>query len=178
MHARPTLVLLIATALGVASTCLPVPQAAAASLDACAMLTPAEVGAALGVAVDAGERLTPTETRFCTWHEQGKKQARNVRIDFITERQYEIGKTPGPNMVKSAEGGIGDDAYFSKAKGMVFNLSVKKGATYFRVMVRSNSQAFVKANDAVIDEKDKDSARYSKNFSDRRCLVRGLWLPA
>ena len=39
------------------------------------MLTPAEVGAALGVAVGAGERLTPTETRFCTWHEQGKKQA-------------------------------------------------------------------------------------------------------
>ncbi len=159
MDARPTVVLVMAAALGVASTWLPGSQAAAASLDACAMLTPAEVAAALGVAVVAGERLTPTETRFCTWHEQGKKQARNVRIDFITERQYEIGKTPLPNVVTSAEGGIGDDAYFSKAKGMVFNLSVKKGATYFRVMARSNAEAFVKANDAAIDEKDKDIDR-------------------
>jgi hypothetical protein len=159
MGARVTAVLASATALCVATTCLHESRAAAASPDACAMLTAAEVGAALGVAVDAGERVTPTETRFCTWHEQGEKQNRNVRIDFISERQYEIGKTPLPNVVKTAEGGIGDEAYFSKAKGMVFNLSVKKGATYFRVMARSNADAFAKSNDATNDEKDKEIDR-------------------
>ncbi len=149
----------VAAAIGAVSFWWLQSQAAAASPDACSLLTQAEVGAALGVAVDPGERLSPTETRFCTWHEQGRKQSRNVRIDFITERQYEIGKTPIPNVIKTPEGGIGDEAYFSKARGMVFNLSVRKGTTYFRVMARSNAEAFVKSNDAANDEKDKEIDR-------------------
>ncbi len=159
MAIRMTAILAMATALGAASTCLPGAQAAAAALDACSLLTSAEVAAALGVAVDAGERLTPTETRFCTWHERGNQHGRNVRINFITQQQYEVGKTPVPNVVKTPESGIGDDAYFSKAQGMVFNLSVKKGTTYFRVMARSNPEAFVKGNDSGIDENDKNIDR-------------------
>lgn len=154
-----TAIQVMVTVLGSASTCLIGCQAAAATPDACSMLTAAEVAAALGAAVDAGERLTPTDTRFCTWQEQGNQHRRNVRIDFISEQQYEIGKTPLPSMSKTAESGIGDDAYFSKAKGMVYNLSVKKGMTYFRVMARSNGEALAKANDAAIDEKDKDIDR-------------------
>ncbi len=159
MGIRTTARWVMATAFVLTNTCLIGSQAAGGTPDACAMLTPAEVGAALGVAVGPGERLMPSEMRFCTWHEQGKKQSRNVRIDFISERQYEMGKTPIADVVKTPERGIGDDAYFSKVKGMVFTLSVRKGTICFRVMARSNPQAFVKANDAAIDEKDKDIDR-------------------
>jgi hypothetical protein len=149
-----TLALLSAT-LPLAS---PVALAATPS-DACALLTQEEVAAALGTPVDAGERLMPNEPRFCTWHEHGGKQARNVRVDFISEQQYQIGKTAIPSIVKTPESGLGDDAYFSKAKGMVFNLSIKKGGSYFRVMARSNAEAFAKSNDAALDEKDKEVDR-------------------
>src|ERR1700692_2551875 len=92
---------------------------AAPSGDACALLTQAEVAAALGVAVDPGEDLMPNEMRFCTWREHDKNQmkARNVQINLLTKQQYEIGKTPIPSMTKTPESGIGDEAYFSKAKG-------------------------------------------------------------
>ena len=155
MHSRQTAALIVTTAVGGVGACLLGASASAATPDACAILTQAEVAAALGVAVDAGEHLMPADARFCTWHEHGNHQRRNVRISFISEQQYEVGKTPLPNLVKTSEAGLGEDAYFSKAKGMVYNLSVKKGATYFRVMVRSNAEAFVKANDATIDDQDK-----------------------
>lgn len=159
MGARQAAVMIIATVLGGAGACLIGSRAVAAPPDACAMLTQVEVATALGVAVGPGERLMPTDTRFCTWHEHGNDQRRNVRINFITQQQYEVGKTPLPNVVKTTEAGIGDEAYFSKAKGMVFNLSVKKGVTFFRVMARSNAQALVKANDEAIDAQDKDIDR-------------------
>ena len=115
----------------------------------------------LGVAVDPGERLMPSEPRFCTWREHGKDpmKARNVRLSLLSDREYNIGKTPLPTVTRTPESGLGDEAYFSKAKGMVFNLSVKKGGTFFRVMTRSNPQAFVKANSDAVDQKDKEIDR-------------------
>ncbi len=135
--------------------------AVGASPEACGVLTQSEVTAALGVAVDAGERLMPNDMRFCTWREHGKDrmQARNVQVSFISERQYDVGKTPVPSITKTPESGLGDEAYFSKGKGMVFNLSVKKGDSYFRVMVRSNPDVLVKGSSAASDEKDKEIDR-------------------
>jgi hypothetical protein len=66
------------------------------------------------------------------------------------------GKTPLPSVTKTPESGVGDEAYFPKAKGMVFNLSVKKGGTYFRVMARSNPEAFAKTNTPAVDQKDRE----------------------
>jgi hypothetical protein len=59
-------------------------------------------------------------------------------------------------VTKTPQAGLVEDAYFSKAKGMVFNLSVKKGATFFRVQTRSNPNAFVKSNTGAVDQKDKE----------------------
>ena len=135
-------------------------HAAAASPDACALITQAEVGAALGVAVGPGEYLMPSDTRFCSWHEQGNGQRRNSRVSVITEQQYQVGKTPVSSLVvNTPEAGIGDEAYFSKSKGVVYILSVKKGAKYFRVQARTNAEAFGKANDAANDAKDMDADR-------------------
>lgn len=102
---------------------------AAASPDACAVLTQTEVAAALGVPVGAGERPVPNETDFCTRHEQGKNnmEARFVAISFLAEETYRMRKMMLKN--NTPEGGIGDEAYFSKEKGMVSTLTVKKGGT-------------------------------------------------
>ena len=50
-------------ALGAAALSSP----ASAANDACTLLTPAEVGAALGTAAGAGEPITPTDHKVCTW---------------------------------------------------------------------------------------------------------------
>ena len=151
---------LIIAALVGTGACLLSQQASAASPDACALLDQAEVSAALGVAVGPGERMTPTETRFCTWHEQGNDRRRNVRVSVITEQTYRVGQTPISSLVvNTPESGIGDEAYFSKSKGMVYVLSVKKGGNFFRVQARSNAEALAKANDAGNDDKDKEIDR-------------------
>jgi hypothetical protein len=151
-------VALIAVVLTGCFAMAPAGVGAAAAPDACALLSQAEVGALLAVAVDPGERLMPSEPRFCTWREHGKNstQARNIRLSLLSEREYEFGKTGLPTVTKTPQSGLGDDAYFSKAKGMVFNLSVKKGATFFRVQTRSNPNAFVKSNTDAVDQKDKE----------------------
>jgi hypothetical protein len=133
---------LIALTLAAASL-LQSPAGAASPLDACALLTQAEVSAALGVDVDPGERLVPTEPRFCTWREHGKdeRRARNVRISFLSEQDFKGGKPSHLEKTSTFETGIGDEAYFSKATGMVFLLSVRKGDTFFRVQARSNPNA-------------------------------------
>ena len=50
-------------ALGAAALSSP----AFAANDACTRLTPAEVGVALGTAAGAGEPITPTDHKVCTW---------------------------------------------------------------------------------------------------------------
>ena len=163
MNAPRSHIALKVTATVVAAACLVrSPSAgAAAPAEACALLTQAEVSAALGVAVDAGQPLAPTEKRFCTWHEQGKDplSGRNVEVNYLTDQQYERGKVPIEKVTKTPESGIGDDAYFSKAHGMVSVLSVKKGGTYFRISARTNPHAFSKSNTAENDEKDMEVDR-------------------
>ncbi len=156
---RRTAAPIIAALFAVAGTCFYSSASIAASPDACGILTQAEMSALLGVAVAPGERIMPTETRFCTWHEEGNGQRRNAKISFVSQQQYDAGKTPFPSVVTTTEAGIGDEAYFSKPKGMVNSLSVKKGSNFFRVAVRTNAEAFGKANDAAIDAKDKDVDR-------------------
>ena len=43
------------------------PSIAQADTDACTVLTPAQVGAAVGVPVAAGTHVTPTFVKTCTW---------------------------------------------------------------------------------------------------------------
>jgi len=158
MNSHRVALIAVVLSAGAASAMAPAGVDAAGSPDACALLSQAEIGAMLGVAVDPGERLLPNEPRFCTWREHGKDpmKARNVRLSLLSDREYNIGKTPLPTVTRTPESGLGDEAYFSKAKGMVFNLSVRKGTTYFRVQARSNPEAFAKSNTDAIDQKDKE----------------------
>jgi hypothetical protein len=128
---------------------------AAAPPNACAILTQSEVAAALGVPVGTGERIVPDQTDFCTWREQGKNQTQAgfVAISFLLEQAYQMRKV----MLKSntPAGGIGDEAYFSKEKGMVPTLTVKKGGTYFEVTAQSRGASGGSKGDDL-EQKDKE----------------------
>jgi hypothetical protein len=133
----------------------------AADNNACALLTAAEVGAIVGAPMDPGAPLTPTLRQYCSFNETGKGiSGRNAHISIIDEHKFSLGKTPAiAGVEKSPESGIGDEAYWSKAKGMVYTLSVRKGSNYFRVQARTNKDALAKSNTPAIDEQDKAADR-------------------
>jgi hypothetical protein len=130
----------------------------AAGNNACALLTAAEVGAIVGAPMDPGAPLTPTFPQYCSFNETGNG-TRNAHISIIDEHKFALGKTAIAGVEKSAESGIGDEAYWSKAHGMVYNLSVRKGSNYFRVQSRTNKDALAKANTPALDEQDKAADR-------------------
>jgi hypothetical protein len=137
------------------------PAAVVSSSDACSLLTQAEVSTALGVTLDPGERPVPTETHICIWREHGKDQmrARNVRISLLNAGDFKGGR-PSPLLKASTpEIGVGEEAYFTKAIGMVYLLSVKKGDVYFRVQARSNPDALPAASTADTDRRDQEIDR-------------------
>ena len=129
----------------------------AASNDACALLTPAQVSTALGATVGDGEPISPTHREYCSLDEAGKAggSGRNAHLSIIDQRKFTVGKTPMSGIETMPESGLGDEAYWSKARGMVYVLSVRKGGSYIRVQSRTNKDAFAKANTPALDEEDK-----------------------
>ena len=136
-------------------------SAHAAPNDACTLLTPAQVGAALGTPVNDGEALSPTHREYCSFNETGKAGGvgRNAHISIIDEKKFTLGKTPIPRVEKMPESGLGDEAYWSKVRGMVYVLSVRKGSNYIRVQSRTNKEALAKANTPALDEQDRAADR-------------------
>jgi hypothetical protein len=114
-----------------------VPAATAARTgDACALLTPAQVGAALGVSVGAGTYVIPTFKKTCTWN------ATTTGSGYVTLMLQEVGGFEGKqlgqmaskNMSLMSISGVGDDAYYL-AVGDQIGLIVKKGSSAFKVAV-------------------------------------------
>ena len=120
------------------SALAPAAQAAATD-DACALLTQAKVSAALGVKVDAGKRPVESDPTFCNWRESGKSEgpARNVVVNLLHVNQFEQGKQPSRNLKESISG-VGDEAYFFQPTRLPVNLFVKAGSVYFKIMARSS----------------------------------------
>jgi len=117
-----------------------VPLAAQANTDACTLLTPAQVGAAVGVAVAAGTHVTPTYVKTCTWTPSGKSHVRAVTLYLQTAAAYDGGKQMARQMAAVGKGGavkpvrVGDDGYYFVAGDQV-GLLVKKGGISFKVAV-------------------------------------------
>jgi hypothetical protein len=105
--------------------------------DACALLTQAEVSAALGIQVTAGQRLIPSDPRICGWSPPGGPSidGKKLLVTLMTERQFNLGKTPMTGIAKTPVSGIGDDAYYVTAGGLGTALSVKKGSFYVQIKV-------------------------------------------
>ncbi len=98
--------------------------------DACALLAPAQVGAALGTPVGAGSYVTPTFKKTCTWHSKGPAY---VTLMLQNPDAFQAGKSMGAvrSITITPAAGIGDDAYYL-AVGDNVGLIVKKGAAAFK----------------------------------------------
>jgi hypothetical protein len=127
--------LLIATSVSGATM---IPAAVAAPTgDACSLLTPAQVGAALGVAVGAGSYVTPSYKKTCTW------TSTTSGGGYVTLLLQSVGGFDGgkrlaqvgaKNTSLTSISGVGDDAYYL-AVGDQVGLLVKKGNAAFKVAV-------------------------------------------
>lgn len=105
--------------------------------DACALLSTAQVSAALGTPVEAGKRLVASSPRVCGWappggaHIDGKK----VTLTLMSLQSFENGKKPAEGIDKSPVSGVGDDAVSITTPGMGTGLNVKRGSSAFQVRV-------------------------------------------
>jgi len=119
------------------------PSVARADIDACALLTPAEIGGAVGVPVTAGSHVTPTYLKTCTWNPTASGSAiTSVTLFLQTAAAYDSGKhqivaarrAAGANGTTIKAAAVGDDGY-SFVVGDQVGLLVKKGAVSFKVTV-------------------------------------------
>jgi len=116
------------------------PSAARADTDACKVLTPAQVGAAVGVPVTDGKHVTPTYVKTCTWNGSGSSKVRAVTLYLQTAAAYDGGKRMASQMATAGKGAsvipasVGEDGYYFVAGDQV-GLLVKKGSISFKVAV-------------------------------------------
>lgn len=105
------------------------PQAHGTSaLDACSLLTATQVGAALGMTVNAGNA---TGANVCTWGKGSKR----VRLTLHPPRDFETFKLlVGAGVTKVAVAGVGDGAVSGTSRYDT-QLSVKKGMVVFVITV-------------------------------------------
>jgi hypothetical protein len=104
--------------------------------DACSLLTPAQVSAALGVSMGSSTYVTPTFRKTCTWNATTNGGG-TVTLNLQSLDQYAGGKklaSYGKSVSATAIGGIGDDAYYFGTDKLV-SLIVKKGNVAFKVAV-------------------------------------------
>ncbi len=120
-----------ARALGILVFFLAAPPAShAAPDDACTLLTPAQVTAALNSPVPAAMGPGGLKT-LCSWAAPGHG---SVTLAFVPANQYEANKKPAAPVEEVPVNGIGDEAYFLVA-GTNVGLFVKKGGALFKVTV-------------------------------------------
>jgi hypothetical protein len=108
--------------------------------DACALLTDAQVSAALSAPVGAGSYQMPKFKKTCTWNSTGDaaKGAKSVVLMLEGLDAYQAGKATRQSKTTSVTpiSGIGDDAYYL-AVGSNVGLIVKKHNVAFKVAVYS-----------------------------------------
>jgi len=111
------------------------PVRAAAPDDACAILTSAQVSAAVGIAVADGTYVSPTFKKTCTWVVHDSAGAtRFVTLYLEGVEQYAGGKGGLSAAYMTPVSGIGDDAYYL-GSGSTEGLFVKKGQRAFKLAV-------------------------------------------
>ena len=118
-------------------------SAAPVTEDACALLSQAQVSAALGVPVDAGKQIGPSNA-LCGWNQPNDPSHNGKRAMLALYRtlgksspveRFENGKIPMQGITKTPISGVGDDAYYIDTPGIGMGLNVKKGASSFQVRV-------------------------------------------
>lgn len=131
----------------------------AAPTDACALLTPAQVSAVLGVTVGAGQRVTPTNGLICGWAQPsdtshtGKRVVLSIYGQLGTRSpadRFATAKTPVPGVEKTPVAGVGDDAFYSTTSGLGTGLVFKKGESAFDLHVYGFPVEEIKAKEKML----------------------------
>jgi len=126
-------VVLVAAAMG--AGVVAAPAMAAPASDACALLTPEQVGDTVGRKVGAGTYPSPGFTKTCTWVTSGII----VTLMLEDEKMFQAGKTPPvPGVEVTSASSAGDDAYYVTV-GTNVSLIVKKGSSAFKATVYSST---------------------------------------
>jgi len=118
---------------------------AAPPTDACSLLTPAQVSAALG-APAVGKSVGS----LCMWVQTGVKPGsprRRADVGILImqgyTQAYAIAKMPNAPTSATRVSGLGDDAYyFAMASGQAMELRVKKGNVAFAIRVHRSGTPF------------------------------------
>ena len=117
---------------------------AAPPVDACSLLTPAQVTAALGVSVAAGENIVPGSAAMCGWEVTGQHSMNRkrvvlsiyTRIGSLTPlERFKNAKTPMGGIEKEPVSGVGDDAIFVTTPGFGTGLIFREGDGAFDLRV-------------------------------------------
>jgi len=113
---------------------------AAPPSDACALVSQAQLNAALGVSVDSGKAIAGGKS--CQWRQPPPKpgaEAFIVDVSIIDMHAFDIGKTAastagarGPTATPIS--GLGDDAYYY-VLGQITEIRLKKGNSFVGVRV-------------------------------------------
>ncbi|HVB85888.1 MAG TPA: hypothetical protein VNK23_04380 [Candidatus Dormibacteraeota bacterium] len=120
---------------------------AAPPADACSLLTPAQVSAALGVPV-AGKALGP---KSCIWVQTDVKPGSPRRRVFLVmllplgySQGYVVAKMQNAPTSATHVGGLGDDAYYLAMTSVhkYMELRVKKGTVAFGIRVQRSGTPF------------------------------------
>lgn len=120
------------------------PTPPAPPTDACALLTQAQVSAALGVSVGAGQRVMPNTATICGWQVPGESSMSRKRVVASIYTQlgsrtpvdrFNTAKTPIKGITKTPVSGVGDDAIYATTPGLGTGLIFRKGASAFDVRV-------------------------------------------
>lgn len=123
---------------GLAVSTVSLPSSAKPDTDACALLTSAQVSAAVGFPVAEGAHVTPTFLKTCTWTGSNSTGVQSVTINLQTAMFFDGAKkqaslaTAAGAVVKPA--GVGDDSFYL-IEGTQVVLWVKKGTSAFKVAV-------------------------------------------
>lgn len=116
--------------------------------DACGLVTPAQVSAALGASVGPGERVVPTSPKLCGFG--GAGAAKRVVVALITPTMFAHEKHPLQGIAEEQAPGLGDDAHYMNTPGFGTGLSVLKGGFAFKIRVYGFPIEQVKAKEKML----------------------------
>jgi hypothetical protein len=119
-----------------ASAILPGTKAYAATNDACTLLTAADVGAALGTPAKAGQPITPTDHKVCTWKAADGDSWATLMLQpsAAFDGGLRLASYSNGSLKPARVAGLGEGAYFLPVGDQV-GLMVKKGGTAFKIAV-------------------------------------------
>ncbi len=111
---------------------------AAPVTDACEVLTPAEIGAVLGVSIDPGKPMAGKV--MCAWAQTGQTGEIGTKLvlHFAQMPYFQKEKAASGNVTVTPVSGIGDEAFYVTSE-FGTSLFVRKGDTVIDFSIRDKS---------------------------------------